>query len=200
MTQPPPIPEGNPYAKAPQQPPQYGYPPQQPPAGAPPQPQQPYAPFPQQQGGPGGPGGFVPVPPPAPARGNVGLGILAGFVAMLVVASAYGAVIGATRHEIGYAAVAVGVVIGFAAGKVGGSNPGVLVASPILSLIGVYFGQLLGEAIIGSKETPLSVPELFFDHFSLLNDVWQQDSDAMTFLFFALAAIASFGAAKRASA
>ncbi|MFF3491041.1 hypothetical protein ACFYWS_06785 [Streptomyces sp. NPDC002795] len=191
MTQPPHIPDGNPYAKqpTPQQPP-----PQQPPYGYPQQ--QPYAPFPQQQGMQGG---FHPVPPPAPVRGNVGLGILAGFVAMLVVAGAYGGLIGATEHEIGYAAVAVGLVIGFAIGKVGGNNPVTLVAGPVLSLIGVYFGQLLGEAIIGSKQTPWSVPELFFEHFGLLNEVWKADSDFLTYVFFAVAAFASFGAAKRAA-
>ncbi|WP_306321021.1 MULTISPECIES: hypothetical protein [unclassified Streptomyces] len=195
MTQPPQphIPEGNPYGQQPpQQQPQYGYPPQQP------APQQPYAPFPQQQGGPGG-YPLVP-PPPAPPRGNLGLGILAGFVAMLVIAGVYGGIIGATEHEIGYAAVAVGVVVGFATGKVAGNNPVALFVSPVLSLIGVYFGQLLGEAIIGSKVSPWSVTELFFEHFGLLNEAWKADSDAMSFLFFALAAVASFGAAKRASA
>ncbi|MFJ8926612.1 hypothetical protein ACIRLA_08580 [Streptomyces sp. NPDC102364] len=199
MTQPPHIPDGNPYAQQPQPPqqPQYGYP-QQPPAGPPPQ-QQPYAPFPQQQGMPGMKGGFQPVPPPAPARGNLGLGILAGFVAMLVIAGVYGGIVGATEHEIGYAAVAVGVVVGFAAGKVGGNNPVVLIVSPILSLVGVYLGQLLGESIIGSKVLPFSVPELLFQHFNWVHEAWKTDSDPMTFLFFALAAVASFGAAKRAA-
>ncbi|MEB8341525.1 hypothetical protein [Streptomyces endophyticus] len=192
MTQPPHIPDGNPYAKQPQQPPQqpqYGYPQQQP-----------YAPFPQQQGMQGMQGGFHPVPPPAPARGNAGLGILAGFVAMLVIAGAYGGLVGAIEREIGYAAVAVGVVVGFVAGKVGGNNPVVLVVSPILSLVGVYLGQLLGESVIGSKVLPFSVPELLFQHFDWVHEAWKTDSDAMTFLFFALAAIASFGATKRASA
>ncbi|MGD6743817.1 hypothetical protein ACOKM3_18445 [Streptomyces sp. BH106] len=187
MTQPPHIPDGNPYAQQPQPPqqPQYGYPQQQP-----------YAPFPQQQGMKGG---FMPVPPPAPARGNLGLGILAGFVAMLVIAGVYGGIVGATEHEIGYAAVAVGVVVGFAAGKVGGNNPVVLIVSPILSLLGVYLGQLLGESIIGSKVLPFSVPELLFQHFNWVHQAWKTDSDPMTFLFFALAAVASFGAAKRAA-
>ncbi|MFD7292796.1 hypothetical protein ACFV9W_05860 [Streptomyces sp. NPDC059897] len=191
MTQPPHIPDGNPYANQPPQPPQAPY-------GSPQQ--QPYAPFPQQQGMPGMQGGFQPVPPPAPARGNAGLGVLAAFVAMLVGAGAYGGLIGATEHEIGYAAVAVGLLIGFAAGKVGGNNPVALVAGPVLSLLGVYLGQLLGNAIIGSKQSPWSVPELFFEHFGLLNEVWKAESDFLTFVFFAVAAFASFGAAKRASA
>ncbi|MHB9759344.1 hypothetical protein ACYBSK_33615 [Streptomyces sp. BYX5S] len=188
MTQPPHIPDSNPYAQPqpPHQQPQYGAPQQQP-----------YAPFPGQQKA----GAFQPVPPPpAPARGNLGLGILAGFVAMLVVAGAYGGLVGAMEREIGYAAVAVGVVVGFAAGKVGGRNPVLLVVGPILSLLGVYLGQLLGEAIIGSKVLPLSVPELLFQHFDLVNEAWKADSDGLTFLFFALAAVAAIGATKRAAA
>ncbi|MEV5608247.1 hypothetical protein [Streptomyces sp. NPDC052225] len=187
MTQPPQPQDNNPYAQ--EQPPQpgYGYPQQQPP--------QPYAPFPQQQGG--APMGF---PPPAARSGNLGLGILAGFVTMLVVAGAYGGIIGATEHEIGYAAVGVGFLVGLVTGKVGGNNPVTLGVSVVFSLIGVYFGQLLGEAIIGAKQLPVSVTDLFLDHFSLLNEAWKADSDFISYLFFVIAAIASVGAARKASA
>ena len=46
----------------------------------------------------------------------------------------------------------------------------------------------------------MTVSEMFFDHFSLLNEAWKADADAITFLFFALAAVASFSGAKKASA
>jgi XapX domain-containing protein len=192
MTQPPqPHPQdANPYAQQPpqeQQPqPGYGYPQQQ---------QQPYAPFPQQQQ----PMGFPPAPPQVPARGNPGLGVLAGFVTMLVAAGAYGGLIGGIEREIGYAAVGVGFLVGFATGKVGGRHPATPVVAAALSLVGVYFGQLLGEAIIGSKQLPVTVSELFFEHFSLLNEAWKADSDFLSVVFFAVAAVASFGAAKRAA-
>ncbi|MFJ9035427.1 hypothetical protein ACIRF8_02370 [Streptomyces sp. NPDC102406] len=181
MTQPPPPQDTNPYA---QQPPQ-------------PQPPQPYAPFPQQQ--PGQPMGFPPAPP-QPARGNLGLGVLAGFVTMLAAAGAYGGILGGTEHEIGYAAVGVGFLVGLVTGKVAGRNPAVPVVAAAFSLIGVYFGQLLGEAIIGAKQLPVTVSELFLEHFGLLNEAWKADADLLTFVFFAVAAVAAVGAAKRAAA
>lgn len=189
MTQPPPPHDNNnPYAQGQQQPqPGYGYPQQQAPQG-----QQPYAPFPQQQGGQ--PLGF---PPPPATRGNPGLGVLAAFVMMLVAAGAYGGLIGGIEREIGYAAVGVGVLIGLVAGKVGGRSPLIPVVSVVFSLIGIYFGQLLGEAIIGAKQLPVTVTELFFDHFDLLNEAWKSDADFLTFVFFLIAAVASVGAARK---
>ncbi|MGW0939512.1 hypothetical protein [Streptomyces sp. NPDC002666] len=176
---------GNPYAAQPGQPVQPGAPTGNPFAG-----QQPVgAPF----------GGGAPFAPVAPARNNVGLGILVAFIAALVAAGIYGAIIGATKHEIGYAAVGVGAIVGFAAGKLGGRNPALPVISGVLALVGVYFGQLLGEAIIISKQLPLSVTEIFFDHFSDLNTVWKEDSDAISFVFFAVAAVVAFSTARKTS-
>ncbi|MEU9458375.1 hypothetical protein [Streptomyces sp. NPDC048312] len=140
----------------------------------------------------------MPFAPSAPARNNLGLGLAAGFVAAVVAAAIYGAIIGATKHEIGYAAVGVGFIVGFAAGKVGGRNPVLPVVSAVLSLVAVYFGQLLGEAMIAAKELPVTVSELFFDHFSLLNEAWKAESDFISYLFFAVAAVAAFSGAKKA--
>lgn len=154
-------------------------------------------PFAGQQPGPyGQPAPFAPVPA---ARDNIGLGIVAAVVAAVVAAAIYGAIIGATKHEIGYAAVGVGFVVGFASGKIGGRNPVLPILSAVLSLVAVYFGQLLGEAIIGAKELPVTVSELFFDHFSLLNEAWKADSDFLTYVFFAIAAVAAFSGAKKAA-
>lgn len=156
-------------------------------------------PFAGQQPGQPGQFGGVPFTPAAPARNNVALGLLAAVVAALVAAGIYGGIIGATKHEIGYAAVGVGFLVGFAAGKVGGRNPALPVLSAVLALVGVYGGQLLGEAIILSKQEPLTVSQIFFDHFSELNDLWKADSDLLTFLFFAIAAAAAFSGAKKAT-
>lgn len=117
----------------------------------------------------------------------------------MVAAGIYGAIIGATKHEIGYAAVGVGFVVGFASGKVGGRNPVLPVVSAVLALVAVYFGQLLGEAMIAAKELPVTVSELFFDHFSLLNEAWKADSNFLTYVFFVIAAVAAFSGAKKAA-
>ncbi|MDF6044343.1 hypothetical protein LRD69_19815 [Streptomyces sp. JH14] len=153
----------------------------------------------QQPGEPGQFGGVPFAPAPAPARNNVGLGLLAAVVAAVVAAGIYGAIIGATKHEIGYAAVGVGFVVGLAAGKVGGRNPVLPVLSAVLALVSVYFGQLLGEAMIAAKELPVTVSELFFDHFGLLNEAWKADAGPLSFVFIAIAAFAAFSGAKKAA-
>ncbi|OKJ78232.1 hypothetical protein [Streptomyces sp. CB02460] len=153
----------------------------------------------QQPGAPfgGGPAPFTPAPP---ARNNIALGVVVALVAALVAAGIYGAIIGATKHEIGYAAVGVGAIVGFAAGKLGGRNPALPVVSGAFALLGVYLGQLLGEAIIISKQLPLSVTDIFFDHFSDLNTVWKEDSDFLSFVFFAIAAVVAFSTARKTAA
>ncbi|MEU1124064.1 hypothetical protein ABZ371_10930 [Streptomyces sp. NPDC005899] len=168
------------------------------------QPGNPYAG--QQPGAPTGnpfagqqPGGGMPFAPAAPVRDNLGLGLLAAVVAALVAAGVYGGIIGATEHQIGYAAVGVGFLVGFAAGKVGGRNPALPVIGAALSLVSVYGGQLLGEAIIATEHAPVTVTEIFFDHFGLLNEAWKADTNVISVLFFAFAAAAAFSAAKKAS-
>ncbi|WP_329282072.1 hypothetical protein [Streptomyces sp. NBC_00691] len=138
-------------------------------------------------------------PPPAPARDNVALGLVAALVAALVSAGVYGAVIGGLEREIGWAAVGVGFLTGLAAGKVGGRNPVLPIASAVLALGAVYLGQLLGIAILLSKELDVSVTELFFQEFGLLTEGWNATKDGLTFLFFGIAAFAAFSGAKKAS-
>ncbi|MFJ5141110.1 hypothetical protein [Streptomyces sp. NPDC088707] len=138
-------------------------------------------------------------PPPAPARDNVALGLVAAVVAALVSAGLYGGVIGGVEREIGWAAVGVGFLTGLAAGKVGGRNPVLPVASAVLALGAVYLGQLLGIAILLSKELDVSATELFLQEFSLLTEAWNETKDGLTFLFFGIAAFAAFSGAKKAS-
>jgi hypothetical protein len=159
------------------------------------------APYPPQPGAhPAQPGAFAPPAPAAAARNNAVLGIVAAVVAAVVTAALYGLVIGATKHEIGYAAVGVGFVVGLAAGKAGGRNPALPVVSAILALGSVYAGQLVGEAMIGADQLHVSFSELFFQHIDVVQKVWKEDADPLTFLFFAIAAFAAFSGAKKAAA
>ncbi|MFF2650979.1 hypothetical protein [Streptomyces sp. NPDC058045] len=192
---PPQPPDGNPYGQQPGAQP-YG---QQPGSPAPYPPQQapgaPYQAFPQQQPGPG----FAPMPPP-PATGNMGLGVVAAIAAGLIAAAAYGLIVGLTKHEIGYAAIGVGFIVGLGAGKVGGRNMALPVVSALVALGSVYLGQMIGEAMIGAKQLNVGFSELFFQHFSLVHEAWKADADGMSFVFFAIAAFAAFGAAKKSAA
>ncbi len=142
----------------------------------------------------------VPPAPPAPAQSNVALGLVVAVVVALVTAGVYGGIVGATKYEIGYAAVGVGFVIGFAAGKVGGNNPLLPVVSAVLSLGAVYLGQLIGIAMIGADELGVSATTLFTERFDVLNQGWQETADAKTFVFLAIGAFAAFSGAKKAAA
>ncbi|MFE2036418.1 hypothetical protein ACFXBB_24915 [Streptomyces scopuliridis] len=145
------------------------------------------------------PGPYTPPPPPAPVRDNLALGLLTALVAALVAGGVYGGIAGAIEREIGWAAIGVGFLVGFAAGKVGGSNPVLPIAGAVLSLGAVYLGQLLGIAIIVAKELNVSATDVFLDNFGLLTEAWNEGKDIMTFLFFALAAFAAFSGAKKAA-
>ncbi|MGQ4386447.1 hypothetical protein [Streptomyces sp. SAS_270] len=179
-------------------PPPSGPPADNPYAGQPGQPTAPAAPYqaaPPQAGFP-----MAPTAPAAPVRNNLVLGLAAAVGAALVAAGLYGVIIGATKHEIGYAAVGVGFLIGIAAGRVGGRNPILPVVSAVLSLGSVYLGQLVGEAMIGAKDLGVGFSELFFDNFSLVQEAWKAEADPLTFLFFAIAAYVAFSSARKAGA
>lgn len=190
---PPPQPGGNPYA---QQPPQQ-------------QPQSPYPASPYAAPAPGGapgaaPGGFnaAAYAPPAPMGaapgGNVGLGVVAGFAAALVAAVLYGLLIRGTKHEIGYAAVAVGALVGFALAKVGGRNPALPVIGIPLALFGVYAGQVFGIALLmATLPGAPGVMTILTDHYGLVNSAWKDAMDGMDFFFYAIAAVEGFVITKR---
>lgn len=184
---------------------------QQPPAGQNPFAQQQYAP-PQQPYGAPGPAGFngaaYPPPPAAPARDNAGLGILVGVAVMLVAVFAYGGIMRAlakddgTYSEVGYAALAVGLLIGAAMGKVGGRNPVLPVVGAVLALVGVFLGEIVGLSMIASHYAALGGGDISWftiltEHFSVVFDQWKEDFDVMSFFFLALAGVEGFVITKR---
>ncbi|MFE6677314.1 hypothetical protein [Streptomyces sp. NPDC057729] len=155
----------------------------------------------QQPGPPGQPGaafGPAPFSPPAPARDNLGLGLLTAVVTALVAAFLYGVIAGAIEREVGYIAIGVGFLVGFAASKVGGQNPVLPVVSAVLSVGAVYLGQLVGISIIFSDLAHQSASSLFFDHFDILTKAWSEAADFKSYLFLLLGAVAAFGGAKKA--
>ncbi|MQY35301.1 hypothetical protein SRB17_32740 [Streptomyces sp. RB17] len=159
------------------------------------------APYPPQAGAPvPQPGAFAPPAPPAPGQNNLVLGLVAAVVAAVAAAALYGVIIGATKHEIGYAAVGVGFVVGVAAGKAGGRNPALPVVAAVLALGSVYVGQLVGEAMIIADYVHAGFSEVFFDHLGLVQEAWKKDADPLTFLFFGIAGFAAFSGTRKAAA
>ncbi|MFM9696023.1 hypothetical protein [Streptomyces europaeiscabiei] len=182
----PPPSDGNPFAQQPAA----GNPYAQQPADGNPYAQQPGAALPP-------PAPFAPAA--APARNNLALGLVVAVVVALVTAGVYGGIVGATEYEIGYAAVGVGFLIGFAAGRIGGANPVLPVVSALLSLGAVYLGQLIGIAMIGADDVGVSAITLFTEDFDAVTEYWSETADAMTFLFLAIGAFTAFSGARKAA-
>ncbi|MBD2833454.1 hypothetical protein OOK43_17890 [[Kitasatospora] papulosa] len=142
-------------------------------------------------------GGFPPAPPAA--RGNVGLGVLTALGTAIVAAILYGVIAGSIEREVGYAAIGVGFLVGFAASKVGGPLPAVGAASAVFSLGAVFLGQLVAMSMILADGLGVGFSEVFFEHFGDVVDVWKQEADFMTYLFLLLGPVAAFGGARKAA-
>lgn len=140
----------------------------------------------------------APVAPAAPVRDNLVLGLVAALGAGVVSAILYGVIIGATKHEIGYAAVGVGFLVGIAAGRLGGRNQVLPVVSVIVSVAAIYLGQLIGDAMIIAKQASVGFNEVFLDHFDVVQQAWKEGADPLTFVFFAIAAYVAFQSTRKA--
>ncbi|MFC8621263.1 hypothetical protein [Streptomyces anulatus] len=203
--------DGNPYAGQPGQPAPaaptgnpYGQPAPAAPTGNP-YGQQPPAPtgtgnpFAGQQPGQSAPfGGGAPFAPARPVRDNILLGVLVALGAAVVAGILYGVIAGSIEREVGYAAVGVGFLVGFASSKIGGSNPAVIGAAAVFSIGAVYLGQLVGISMVLSDLAQIPFSEVIGDHFGTVTEAWSQEADFMTYLFLALGAIAAVGGAKKA--
>ncbi|MFJ9796173.1 hypothetical protein [Streptomyces sp. NPDC101145] len=141
-----------------------------------------------------------PVQPPAPARNNLVLGLLAAFGAALVAAGAYGGIAGAIDREVGYAAVGVGLLVGFLAGKVGGRNPVLPFVAAVIAAGAVYLGQLVTIAVLFAKMDKGSFTEIFFQHFAEVMELWKLAAGGMTYVFIAIGAVAAFAGARKGAA
>lgn len=199
---------GNPYAQQPGAPvgnPQPGAPTGNPFAG-----QQPGAPTGNPFAGQGGVP-YAPAPPQPPARNNVGLGIAAGFAAAIVGALVYGGLMRAFADEdgsytqIGWVALGVGALVGFALGKIGGRNPILPVIGVPLALAGVFLGQIFGFSLIISwwseaGPDPVTAMDLLTTRLSDLVEVWKEEADFMTVVFLGVAGFEGFVLTKKAAA
>ncbi|MEV7846823.1 hypothetical protein [Streptomyces cyaneofuscatus] len=156
-------------------------------------------PFGNPQGQPAPFGGGAPFAPASPVRNGLAIGVLVAFGAAVVASVLYGVLLGSIEREFGYAAVGVGFLVGFAAAKLGGANPVTIAAAAVFSVGAVYFGQLIGYAMVMADAAQVSFSEVFLDHFDTVTRVWKEDADFMRYLFIALGAIAAIGGAKKAN-
>ncbi|MFF4846907.1 hypothetical protein [Streptomyces sp. NPDC001194] len=151
--------------------------------------------------GSGAPVAAPAVPHPAgPTRtGNIGLGIAAAVVAALAAAAAYGGIMNAIDRQAGYAAVGVGLLVGFAAGKAGGRHPALPVVGAAFSLCAVHLGQLFFIALALADQSHVGLGEVFGGAgVGGLSGIWQEGAGAMDYVFLAIGGFAAFGAAGKA--
>lgn len=187
--------DGNPYAAGPAAPAPAA------PTGNPygEQPQAPTGnPFGNPQGRPAPFGGGAPFAPAPPVRNGLALGVLVALGAAIVASILYGVLLGSIEREFGYAAIGVGFLVGFAAGKLGGTNPVTIAASAVFSVGAVYFGQLIGYAMVMANVAHVPFSEVFFDHFDAVTRAWKEEADFMRYVFLGLGALAAVGGAKKA--
>ncbi|WP_162688957.1 MULTISPECIES: hypothetical protein [unclassified Streptomyces] len=157
------------------------------------------APAPLGHPAPSGADFLVPGPAPVAVRtGNVGLGIVAALVAALAAAAAYGGIMNAIEREIGYAAVGVGALVGFAAGKLGGRNPVLPVVGAVFAVVSVFLGELFFYALALAGAAGVGLGDVLSTvGVSGLVDIWKEEADVMSVLFLALGAFTGFGSAKK---
>ena len=147
-------------------------------------------------GPPAGYGGY-PVAQPVPDNGRPGLAVLAVVGVMLASAAVYAGVIELTNHEIGYLALAVGLVIGLALGRIGGRHPALPVVGVVLALLGVFLGEIAGIALLVHKQG-ISYGTVFGNPGDLFT-AWKDGMDAKSVLFFAIGGAEAFVFTRRAS-
>lgn len=150
--------------------------------------------------------GVEPAPEPAPepqidqakldrflqeleAGQNLGLGILGGAVAALIGAAIWAAVTVATNYQIGWMAVGVGFLVGYAVRLLGkGISKVYGIVGAVLALVGCLLGNFLSFMAIVAREEGMSLFELL----PQVNPAGIPSLMAMTFqpmdlLFYAIA-------------
>ncbi|MFZ3472374.1 hypothetical protein ACODT3_14500 [Streptomyces sp. 4.24] len=104
----------------------------------------------------------------------------------------------AIEREIGYAAVGVGALVGFAAGKLGGRNPVLPVVGAVFAVVSVFLGELFFYALALSGAAGVGLGDVLSTvGVSGLVDIWKEEADVMSVLFLALGAFTGFGSAKK---
>ena len=174
--------------------------------GLPSEPAQPGQPVqPQGWGAPAAPGapgfagfaGAYGVTQPVQESNRPGLAVAAAVGAMVASALVYAGVIDLTKHEIGYLALVVGLVIGLALGKIGGRHPALPVVGVVLALLGIFLGEILGLAMLLHKDG-ISYGTIFA-HLNVLFSAWKASLGAMSVFFFAIGGLEAFVFTRRFS-
>lgn len=145
----------------------------------------------------------VPQTPPVveqlDTESNLLMGLIGGGVAMLVSAIIWGVITYVTEYQIGWMAIGVGFLVGFAVKYFGRGKTAVFgISSAVLALIGCVLGNLMFYAGIIAREEGASFLEVFF--FFLFTpaaavELFSLAFEFMDVLFYGLAAWVGFSTA-----
>ncbi|MFJ5922024.1 hypothetical protein ACIQF6_05355 [Kitasatospora sp. NPDC092948] len=145
--------------------------------------------------GAGAPGG---VPVGVPLAGahagpkNVPVAILAGLGVALAVGLLYGFIVKAIDHEISWMVIGIAAAVGLTLGKIGGKHPVLPPLGSVLAVLGLFFGEMFGLALIVHEQAGVDVTAVFTDHFDLLFEAWKETFDLMSALFIAIGVFMGF--------
>jgi hypothetical protein len=130
----------------------------------------------------------------APAASNLPLGAVAGFAAAIVGAAIWAAITAATEYQIGWMAIGVGFLVGFAVRLVGrGTEPAFGIAGAVLALLGCALGNLLTITwFLAQQEGAPFFSVLTSLDIALVIDLMKATFAPMDLLFYAIAAYCGF--------
>ncbi|MCX4748535.1 hypothetical protein OG455_23965 [Kitasatospora sp. NBC_01287] len=175
------------------QPPQYQEPQQY-------QEQQPPAFGPPPAFGQPAPYGYAQLGAPQPRRANPAAGAAVGLGAMLASAALYGFIMKATNSQWSYFAVALALIVSFGLGKVGGRHPVLPVLGLLLSLLGVFLGQLFFIYLVLHQQYGLGPGDVFGAELGDTMQGWRSMLDFRDVFFYLVAGVEGFVFTKRFAA
>jgi hypothetical protein len=127
---------------------------------------------------------------------NLLMGLIGGALAMLVSAIIWGAVTYFTEYQIGWMAIGVGFLVGFAVKFFGRGKTAIFgLSSAVLALIGCVLGNLMFYSGIISHEEGVPFLTVFFFFLTSpadLIDVFTVAFDFIDILFYVIAAYVGF--------
>lgn len=130
---------------------------------------------------------------------NLLMGLMGGVLAMLVGAIVWGAITYFTQYQIGWIAIGIGFLVGFAIKTFGNGKTMIFgISGAVLALIGCLLGNLMFYSGVIAREEGVSFLNVFF--YLLSNpaaamEIFTIFFDFMDLVFYALAAYAGFSTA-----
>lgn len=129
--------------------------------------------------------------PSVDTRGNLGMAVAAGVVAMLVGAVLWAVITVTTEFQIGFMAIGVGVLVGYAVRRFGnGTTMPFALTGAVLALLGCVLGNLFSVIGFLSKQEGMSLGDVagfVLGNPSMAMMFMRESFSAMDLLFYAIA-------------